>query len=353
MSRIEKLQELLEKKNLDAFFITHIPNIRYLTNFSGSSAFVIISKKVNYFITDFRYKDQSHAEVKGYEIIINYNNNEEIKKIFEKNGFKKIGFESGRLSYNAVEKLKKDYAGIEFVPLFEEVEKLTLQKTPDELNKLKKACEITDKAFSRVLELIRPGMTELDVSAEITYAHKKLGALKDSFEPIVASGWRGALPHGIASDKVIQHGEMVTLDFGCVYEGFCSDMTRTIAVGEPNDEMKKIYQIVFDAQLKALDAAKAGMTSKQLDNVARDYIKSKGFGDNFGHGLGHGLGIEVHEMPSVSQRGEMMLVPESIVTIEPGIYVENLGGVRIEDDIILKENGCEIMNKSRKELIIL
>jgi Xaa-Pro aminopeptidase len=353
MSRIDKLQELLENKKLDAFFITHIPNIRYLSNFSGSSAFVIISKGANYFITDFRYKDQSHAQVKGYEIIINYNNTEEIKKIFEKNGFKKIGFESSRLSFSAVEKLNKDYPGIEFVPLFEEVEKLTLQKTPDELTKLKKAAEITDKAFSRVLELIRPGMTELDVSAEITYAHKKLGALKDSFEPIVASGWRGALPHGIASDKVIQHGEMVTLDFGCVYEGFCSDMTRTIAIGEPNDEMKKIYQIVFDAQQKALDAAKAGMTTKQLDNVAREYIKEKGFGENFGHGLGHGLGIEVHEMPSVSQRGEMMLVPESIVTIEPGIYVENLGGVRIEDDIILKENGCEIMNKSRKELIIL
>lgn len=353
MSRVEKLQDLLEKRNLDAFFITYIPNIRYLTNFSGSSAFVIITKGVNYFITDFRYKDQSHAQVKGYEIIINYNNTEEIKNIFEKNAFKKVGFESGRLVFNTVEKMRKDYPGIEFVPLFEEIEKLTLQKTPEEQAKLRKAAEITDKAFSRILEIIRPGMTELDVSAEITYAHKKLGALKDSFEPIVASGWRGALPHGIASDKVIQHGEMVTLDFGCVYEGFCSDLTRTIAIGEPNEEMKKIYQIVFDAQKKALESAKAGMTSKQLDNVAREYIASKGFGENFGHGLGHGLGIDVHEMPSVSQRGEMMLVPESVVTIEPGIYIENLGGVRIEDDIILKENGCEIINKSRKELIIL
>jgi Xaa-Pro aminopeptidase len=353
MSRIDKLRELLSEKKLDAFYITHIPNIRYLSNFSGSSAYIILSRKTNYFISDFRYKDQSHSQVKGFEIAINYNSNEEIVKIFENNNFKRIGFESGRLTYNNVENLRKDYPHIEFVPLYEEIEKLTMQKTPEELQLLRKAAEITDKTFSHILDIIRPGMTELDVSAEITYSHKKLGALKDSFEPIVASGWRGALPHGIASDKVIQHGEMITLDFGCMYEGFCSDLTRTIALGDPGDEMKKIYKVVFDAQHKALEAAKAGMTTRALDSIARDYITSCGYGEHFGHGLGHGVGIEVHEMPGVSQRTNITLIPDSVVTIEPGIYIENLGGVRIEDDIVLKENGCEILNKSKKDLIIL
>lgn len=353
MSRIEKLRELLEQQNLDAFYINHIPSIRYLSGFSGSSALIIITKDINYFITDFRYKDQSHEQVKGYEISINYNNNEEVKRIFNSCGFKRVGFESGRLIFHSVENLKNDFPVIEFVPLYEEVEKLTMQKTPEELQILKRACEITDKTFSHILDIIRPGMTELDVSAEITYSHKKLGALKDSFEPIVASGWRGALPHGIATDKVIKHGEMVTLDFGCMYGGFCSDMTRTIAIGEPVDELKKIYRVVLDAQCKALEQARAGMTTKELDNVAREYISSQGFGEYFGHGLGHGVGIEVHEIPGVSQRTNITLVAESVITIEPGIYIENLGGVRIEDDIVLKEKGCEILNKSNKELIIL
>ncbi|MGH2575633.1 MAG: M24 family metallopeptidase, partial [Ignavibacteria bacterium] len=242
---------------------------------------------------------------------------------------------------------------VKFNPLIEKVENLTVQKTVDEIAKIKKAIEITDKTFEKILKFIKPGMSELDISAEITYTQKKLGALKDAFEPIVASGWRGALPHGIASDKKIAKGEMVTLDFGCVYDGFCSDMTRTIAVGEPPEELKKIYNVVLEAQLKSIESAKSNLSSKALDLVARDYITKKGYGDNFGHGLGHGLGIEVHELPGISQRADYTLKENSIVTIEPGIYVESLGGVRIEDDVLLNENGCEVMNKSDKELIIL
>jgi Xaa-Pro aminopeptidase len=353
MSRIEKIREILDELSLDAFYITHIPNIRYITGFSGSSAFVLITKNQNYFLTDFRYKEQSAEQVKGFDIIINYLANEEMKKLFEKHGFKKVGFESTHLTVHQLENLEKNFAGVSFKPVAERIEKLTMVKTPDEVAKVKKAIEISDKTFSKLLEIIKPGMTEKDVSAEITYWHKKFGAEKDSFDPIVASGWRGALPHGIASDKVINVGEMVTLDFGCVYDGFCSDITRTISVGEPSDEMKKIYNIVLESQLKAIDTAKTGITTKELDSSARDYIKSKGYGEKFGHGLGHGLGIEVHEMPSVSQRMDMKLEEGVIVTIEPGIYVENLGGVRIEDDVVIKNGGCEVMNKSPKELIII
>ncbi len=353
MKRIEQLKALLNEKSLDAILITHIPNIRYLSGFSGSSAAVLITKSKSFFITDFRYKDQSNEQVHGFEIRINYNQTDELKIVVESQGLKIIGFEANHLTYGSYDNLSNNFTGVKFVPITEAVEKLTMKKTDDELAKIQKAVDITDETFSRMLEFIKPGMRELDVSAEITYTHKKLGASKDSFDPIVASGWRAALPHGIASNKIIESGDIITLDFGCVYEGFCSDMTRTISAGTPPDEIKKIYQIVLDAQLKAIDAAKAGVSSKSVDTTARDYIASKGYGENFGHGLGHGLGIEVHEMPGLSQRMDMPLVENSVVTIEPGIYIEGLGGVRIEDDIIIKSNKCVVMNKSPKELIII
>ncbi len=353
MSRIEKLRALLEEKSLDAIYIGYNPNIKYLTNFSGSAGSVLITKAKDYFITDFRYKDQSQKEVHGFEIVINYSTQDELKRILESEGIKILGFEATHMSYGAYENNINNFPGVKFIPLTDVVEKLTMQKTDDELAKIQKAIGISDKTFSKMLEFIKPGMKELDVSAEITYTHKKLGALKDAFEPIVASGWRAALPHGIASNKIIEKGEILTLDFGCVHEGFCSDMTRTIALGDPGDEMKKVYGIVLDAQLKAIDAARSGISSKSLDSAARDIINSHGYGENFGHGLGHGLGIEVHEMPNLSQRTDMTLAENSVVTIEPGIYLEKLGGVRIEDDIILKPDGCVVMNKSPKDLIII
>lgn len=353
VNRIEKIKDILTELDLDAFYITHIPNIRYISGFSGSSAFVIITKNKNYFFTDFRYNEQSKEQVKGFEIIVNFSPIEKIKEIFASEGFKKVGFESTHLTVHQLDTLKEFFPSVSFISVNERIEKLTMIKTPDEIAKIKKACEITDKVFGKLLEIIKPGMKENDVSAEISYWHKKYGAEKDSFDPIVASGWRGALPHGMASDKVIEKGDMVTLDFGCIYEGFCSDMTRTIAVGNPADEMKKIYDIVLQSQMLAIGSAKEGVTTKELDKIARDYINREGYEGKFGHGLGHGLGIEVHEMPSVSQRMDVAIPANVVVTIEPGIYIEGMGGVRIEDDIMLRASGCDILNYSPKELIII
>jgi Xaa-Pro aminopeptidase len=353
MARIEKIRDILKKQNIDAFYITHLPNIRYVSGFSGSSAFVIITPGKNYFITDFRYQSQSAEEVKGFEIIISNISADAVKKIIAEEGLHSVAFESSHLTCMQLDKLKADNTGVEFIAVAEELEKMNMIKTEDELGKIKKAAEITDRVFNKILEIIKPGMKEKDVSAEISYWHKKFGAEMDSFDAIVASGWRGSLPHGRASDKVIESGEMVTLDFGCIYEGFCSDLTRTISIGEPPDEMKKIYSVVQQAQQKAIDFAKAGVTTKELDNAAREFIYSNGYKGKFGHGLGHGLGIEVHEMPSVSQKMDMKLPENVVVTIEPGIYVEGLGGVRIEDDVILKNGGCEVINTSPKDLIIL
>jgi Xaa-Pro aminopeptidase len=353
MSRIKSIQASLGELGADVFYLTHLPNIRYLTGFSGSSAFVVISKNKCYFITDFRYKDQSAAQVTGFDIRINYQSIDEIKKIFESENVKLAAFESTHLTFNQLEKLKEAMPGVKFIPAAEKIEMLTMCKTGDEINEIKNAVGITDRTFEKILSFIKPGMKEKDVSAEITYWHKKFGAEKDSFDPIVASGYRGALPHGIASDKLIERGDMVTLDFGCIYNGFCSDLTRTIAVGNPSDELKNIHRIVLDAQMKAIKSARSGITTKELDNVSRDYIKSKGYGEKFGHGLGHGLGIEVHELPSVSQRMDLKIPDSVVVTIEPGIYIEGVGGVRIEDDVLIKNGGCEVLNKAAKELIII
>lgn len=353
MSRIEKIKEQITELDLDAFYITHIPNIRYLSGFSGSSAFVVITKNKNYFFTDFRYQVQSAEQVKGFEVIVNFSPAEKIKEFFSGERFKNVGFESTHLTFHQLEQLKETLQGVNFVSVPERIEKLTMIKTPDEIAKIKKACEITDKVFTKLLEVIKPGMQEREVSAEISYWHKKYGAEKDSFDPIVASGWRGALPHGAATDKVIETGEMVTLDFGCIYDGFCSDLTRTISVGNPSDEMKKIYDTVLKAQTLAIEAAKEGINTKELDNIARNYINNAGYEGKFGHGLGHGLGIEVHEMPSLSQRVDINIPANAVVTIEPGIYIEGLGGIRIEDDIMITANGCEIFNKSPKDLIII
>lgn len=344
---------MLAEMGADVYYINSNSNIRYLTDFSGSSAYVLISKDKNYFITDFRYKEQSAEQVKGFDIRISYQQMDEIKKILEELHAKSVVFESTHVSYNYFEKLQDAFPGIKFIPAADKIETLTMCKTPGEIARLKKAVEISDKTFDKILGIIKPGMKESEVAAEITYWHKKFGASKDSFDSIVASGWRGALPHGIASDKVIEKGEMVTLDFGCVYEGFCSDITRTVAVGGPSEQMKKIYQIVLDSQLKAIDAVKTGALTKDIDNAARDYIKSFGYGDNFGHGTGHGLGILVHEMPSVSQRMEMNLPENVVITIEPGIYLDGIGGVRIEDDVMTVNGSCEVLNKAPKELIMI
>jgi Xaa-Pro aminopeptidase len=202
--------------------------------------------------------------------------------------------------------------------------------------------------------MIKPNMTEREVAAEISYQTKKLGGERDAFNVIVASGERSALPHGVASDKKLKKGELVTLDFGCVYKGFNSDMTRTVALGKVSNELQKIYEIVRAAQQRTIDKIQPGMNGRELDSVARDYITLHGYGSKFGHSTGHGLGIEVHELPLIAQRGERFkLEPQQVFTVEPGIYLEGVGGVRIEDDVVVRREGCEVLTTSPKELMVI
>lgn len=355
MNRLEKIKSNFSELSIDSFLVKNLPNIRYVSGFSGSAASLLITKDKDHFVTDFRYKSQSAKEVyHNFEILIYVQNSMKfLKDMIQMHNLKRIGFESNFLTFNDAENLRKEFSDVEFVPVDSLIEKIVICKNEKEIELTKKAVDITDRTFSDLLNIIKPGMTEREVSAHISYLQKLYGADGDSFDAIVASGERSAFPHARPTDKKIISGELLKLDFGCTVEGMKSDMTRTIAIGNVSDECKNIYNIVKEAQQRALDTVKAGINTKVLDASARDFIKEKGYGNSFGHGLGHGLGYDIHEKPAVNERSDYKLEVNNIITIEPGIYVEGLGGVRIEDDVIVKENGCEILNKSSKELIVL
>ena len=231
---------------------------------------------------------------------------------------------------------------------------MRLIKKDYEIENIKKATEISDIAFAETIKIVKAGMSEKDVAAHLEYIQRNLGAEDKSFNTIVASGYRSALPHGVASDKKIGNNELVTTDFGAYYNGYVSDVTRTFFVGDKiEDKQREIYNIVLEANLLAIKHVKAGMKGSELDKIARDYIAGKGYGDNFGHGLGHGIGLEIHEAPTVSPLGDIVLEENMLITIEPGIYIEGYGGVRIEDDVIVKKDGCVVLNKTSKELLMI
>ncbi len=233
------------------------------------------------------------------------------------------------------------------------VEAIRMKKDENEVKIIQDAANIADAAFAHIIHFIRPGLTELDVSNELEFFMRKQGATSSSFDMIVASGQRSALPHGVASEKIIEKGELVTLDFGAYYKGYCSDITRTVAVGKVSEELRAIYQTVLEAQLRGMSGIKPGLTGKQADALTRDYITEMGYGDYFGHSTGHGLGMEVHEGPALSMKSNTVLEPGMVVTVEPGIYIAGVGGTRIEDDTLITEDGNRSFTHSPKELLII
>ncbi|WP_108670830.1 M24 family metallopeptidase [Peribacillus acanthi] len=353
MEKLERLRASLENANVDGILITSKHNRRYITGFSGSSGVVLISANEAKFITDFRYVEQAEEQCRGFEIVQHTAAiHEEVAHQAKSMGMKRLAFEQDHVTFATYNQYNSAFEG-ELVPLSGAIEKLRLIKTPSEIKILKEAAQIADAAFTHILGYIKPGLTELEVSNELEFFMRKQGATSSSFDIIVASGHRSALPHGVASDKVIETGDFVTLDFGAYYNGYVSDITRTVAVGAPSDELKKIYDIVLEAQLRGMAGIKPGMTGKEADALTRNLIEEKGYGKYFGHSTGHGIGLEVHEGPALSFKSDTVLEPGMIVTVEPGIYVPSLGGVRIEDDTIITAEGNESLTYSTKELIIL
>ncbi|KOO43957.1 M24 family metallopeptidase [Priestia koreensis] len=353
MSKLTKLREMFKDLNVDGMLITSEFNRRYVANFTGSAGVVLISEDAAAFITDFRYVEQATKQAVGFEIVQHKGPiTDEVAEVAKKMGIKRLGFEQDHLTYSSFQTYDKAVEA-ELVPVSNAVEKLRLIKSEAEIKILKEAAKIADAAFEHILTVIRPGVTELEVCNELEFFMRKQGATSSSFDTIVASGYRSALPHGVASEKVIEKGEFVTMDYGALYQGYVSDVTRTVAVGEVSDELRTIYDVVLEAQLRGMNGIKPGLTGKQADALTRDYIAEKGYGEYFGHSTGHGIGLEVHEGPALSFRSDNVLEPGMIVTVEPGIYIPKLGGVRIEDDTIVTQTGNESLTHSSKELIIL
>ncbi|NUK31084.1 aminopeptidase P family protein [Parageobacillus sp. VR-IP] len=353
MEKLEKLRALFDEHDIDGLLVTNPYNRRYITGFTGTAGVAVISRDKAVFITDFRYVEQASQQVKGFEIVQHTGPIvDEAAKQVARLGIQKLGFEQEDVSY-ATFKAYESAVKAELVPTSHVIEKLRLIKSESEIKILKEAAEIADAAFEHILSFIRPGVKEIDVANELEFFMRKQGATSSSFDIIVASGYRSALPHGVATEKSIEKGELVTLDFGAYYKGYCSDITRTIAVGAISEELKTIYDIVLQAQLRGMEGIKPGMTGKEADALTRDYISEKGYGEYFGHSTGHGIGLEIHEGPALSVRSDVVLAPGMVVTVEPGIYIPGLGGVRIEDDTVVTENGNESLTHSPKELIVL
>lgn len=352
MERVNKLLDNLKKYDTDGVLIFKPENRKYFSGFTGTTGYIIITQEKRIFATDFRYIQQAKKQCKGF-VIKEIDNNYTIYHLLKDLNINKLAVEDDFITYQFIRNLRKNIKGLEIIPLEGLLTKIRMVKDKKEIELISKAAKITDDAFSHILNFIRPGVKEIEISNELEYYMKNQGAEGASFSFIVASGKRSSMPHGVASEKVLEDGDFITIDMGCIYKGYCSDMTRTVVLGKASKEQKKIYNIVLKAQEEVLKSIKPGITGYDLDKIARDIITDEGYGDNFGHGLGHGVGLEVHELPRLanSDKAKIQLEPGMVITDEPGIYISNFGGVRIEDLIVVTEDGYKILSNSTKELL--
>jgi len=350
-SRLTKLRKSFEKKGIDGFLVTDINNIRYLIGFSGSSGLLLITKKENIFVTDFRYKEQSKREVRGWDIVIQKGEAiKTIKDLSQRIGIKKLGFESSA-SYEFFKRLSKDVNLKAFKGL---VERLRVIKDAFEINSIREAIRRAEAAFLKVRPYIKRGVKEKTIALRLEEGLKKNGCRYVPFNIIVASGLNSAMPHAKPTERKLNNGDLIIIDWGGEANGYLSDMTRTLLIkGESFNKKKAIYQLVLEANKRALSFVSPGIESKEVDSFARNLIKKAGYGEFFGHGTGHGVGLQVHELPRITWNRREMLKENMVFTIEPGIYLPGLGGVRIEDMVMVKSDGSEIMTILPKELEII
>ena len=351
--RLENLLKKISTEEIDAVLISKTANLFYFSGFRGDSAVLLIGKNFRKLITDSRYTEQAEQQTKNFEIVKHTEGlfkkiEEEIKNL----KIKKLGFEGKVLTFAEYSHLKENLPTVELKSVV--LDELRQIKDAAEISLIRKACKIGDRAFAEILNFIKPNISEYEVAAELEYLMRKFGAEKNSFDTIVASGVRGSLPHGTASDKKISAGEFVTMDFGAIFGGYCSDMTRTIFVGKASENQKKLYNAVLDAQLHGLKVIKIGKGGKEIDAAVRTKLEQAGLGEYFTHSLGHSLGIEVHEEPRLSKLSTCESLQENmLVTDEPGIYIPKVGGIRIEDTVLVTKNGAEPLTESPKNLIEL
>ena len=350
--RRTRLEARLEALEVDAVLSTHLPNVRYLSGYSGSNGQVLVAAGGSRFFTDGRYIEQSRREVPDVDRVI-YSTDwiEQLTAACGDFGVKRLGFEASYVTYRSHGELAG--AAEKLVPLEDEVGKLRWAKDPEELGLIERAQELTDIGFAQLLTRFREGMTERELALELDWAMLRAGAEAVAFDTVVAFGEQAAEPHHSPTDRALRRGDVVKLDFGAVHEGYHSDMTRTVAFGEPSEEMRKVYRVVLDAQLAGIEAVHAGAKCGEVDKASRSLIEAAGYGEAFTHSLGHGVGLEIHEDPTLRAASEQALPAGTVVTVEPGIYLPGIGGVRIEDMVTVTATGCIPMPSSSKELIIL
>jgi Xaa-Pro aminopeptidase len=356
--RQAKLEDALAANRLDALLVTHLPNIRYLCGFTGSAAALLVTSKGNFFFSDGRYIAQAKAEVQGCRISIGRKGPlvmaGEWLLQHRRGGRTRLGLEGEYLSAAAYGRLEASL-GEEFrlssaAPF---IEQARMVKESDEIARMREAARLGASLFPALLRTIRPGVSESEVAGKLEYAARRAGAEGMSFPTIVASGERSSLPHGRASQAAIPRRGFVTCDFGVILAGYCSDMTRTVHVGRPTPEARRVYQAVLDAQLAAIELVRPGQTVGEVDHAARNLLKKRGLERYFTHSTGHGVGLEIHEAPRVGAKQNEVLRSGIVITIEPGIYIPGKWGVRIEDTVVVTNQGCEILTPTSKELTIV
>lgn len=343
--RLEMMRKILIDKGIDCLYVNDLNNVRYLTGFRGSAGFVLITKQKAVFVTDFRYQEQSKAEVQGCEIVIEKTTKrvDFLKDFVTANQLANLYFER-TVTYELYDTVLKQLP-VAVYPLQEDIVlECRMLKDRHEMQYIKKATQIAETAFKNVLPRIKEGITELSVVKMLEDEMFELGSKKPSFDIIVASGPNSALPHAQATTRRLSQGDLVVIDWGAVYEGYRSDLTRTVVIGKVQSWQREIYEIVKTAKEKAIKAVKSGLLSTEIDAAARDYIKSKGYGEHFGHSTGHGIGLEAHELPRISWAFPKQITKGMVFTIEPGIYISGKGGVRIEDMLTPLDDTAELLS---------
>lgn len=358
MNHVQAIRERLQEKELDAIFLTHQANRFYATGFasSGTDGAALITRSDAYYFTDGRYTEAAEKRLSDLfkigVVTAKRTYSDCVNDVIASEGLRRVGFEDAAMTVAAYGKYKEKLR-CELVSASEILKDLRQVKDADELRALTDAQRIAEKALSEILNDIKPGAVEREIAAKLQYLMLHYGAQDKSFDPIVVSGPNGSLPHGVPTDREFRSGEFVTMDFGCIYHGYCSDMTRTVAVGYVTDEMRRVYDTVLQAQLTGIAAAKAGVTGKDVDAAARKVITEAGYGEYFSHSFGHGVGVEIHEFPNASSVNETPLPSGAVISAEPGIYIPGKLGVRIEDVIVITDDGRENLMRAPKELLIL
>lgn len=352
---VQKIRALLSEKNISFALLTSQPNIFWSTGFTGSFAQLLISQEHAIFITDSRYAIQANEQVTGFDVrwfASPVTGQQFLQQIMSEVGVSQLGFESNSVSFGTFKSWEKALSSVEWIPLEQSLDELRMIKTPEEISKIRRACELTDVAFDHILRMVQPGVTEYEIQLDLEFFIRRNGA-KMAFEPIIVSGVNSARPHGKATEKPLELGDFITFDFGAELDGYCADMTRTVVVGKASDRTKEVYNQVLKAQLASMEMMKPGVVCEDVDAKAREVFDEIGLAKYFGHGLGHGLGVLVHDPGRLGKGSKTVLQPGHVFTVEPGVYIEGFGGCRIEDDVVITDTGIDILNRSTKELLEL